>query len=292
MMQTIYLIRHGATLANKQNLYCGKSDLPLCPEGLDELHKSAAKGGFPDPSGKRLITSGMQRTEQTLEALFGARAHETDPAFREIDFGAFELQNYAQLKEREDYKTWVEGDNARNRCPGGESGEDVANRVRPAFQSLLEDGRDTILITHGGVVATIMTDLYPDSMASRYEWQREPGQGWAITFENGKPVKCEPLPDAFLGEEKRVSKKWAWISAGFLAAAVCAVLGAAYSAMEGWDLIGIFFALAAVLLVISQAVRFKKLRCPYCGKSVAPLKFIGAPKLACPRCGRIYQYEE
>ena len=51
-------------------------------------------------------------------------------------------------------------------------------------------------------------------------------------------------------------------------------------------------ALAAVLLVISQAVRFKKLRCPYCGKSVAPLKFIGSPKLACPRCGRIYRYEE
>jgi phage FluMu protein Com len=49
---------------------------------------------------------------------------------------------------------------------------------------------------------------------------------------------------------------------------------------------------AAVLLVISQGVRFKNLRCPYCGKSVAPLKFIGSPKLACPRCGRIYRYEE
>ena len=291
-MQTIYLIHHGATLATQQNLYCGKSDLPLCPEGVDSLHKSAAKGGWPDPAGKRIITSGMQRTEQTLEALFGTLPHETDPAFREIDYGAFELQSYAQLKEREDYQAWASGDTARSRCPGGESGEDVAARVRPAFDALLQDGRDTILITHGGVLAAIMTDLYPDSMAGRFEWQREPGQGWAVTFENGKPVKCEPLPDAFLGEEKRVSKKWAWISAGFLAGTVCAVLAAAYSAMEGTHREPLWFGVAAVLLVISQTVRFIKLRCPYCGKSVAPLKFIGAPKLACPRCGRIYQYEE
>ena len=36
----------------------------------------------------------------------------------------------------------------------------------------------------------------------------------------------------------------------------------------------------------------EELRCPYCGKSVAPLKFVGSPRLACPRCGRIYRYEE
>ena len=54
----------------------------------------------------------------------------------------------------------------------------------------------------------------------------------------------------------------------------------------------LFFSLAGVLLVISQVIRFKKLRCPYCSKSVAPLKFFGNPRLACPRCGRIYRYEE
>ena len=42
-----------------------------------------------------------------------------------------------------------------------------------------------------------------------------------------------------------------------------------------------------------ENIRWKDgIRCPYCGKSVAPLKFFGSPKLACPRCGRIYRYEE
>ena len=107
MMQKIYLIRHGATVANEQKLYCGRSDLPLSPGGLAGLRQMAARGGYPDPAGKRLITSGMQRTEQTLEALFGPREHEAQPAFREIDFGAFELQSYEQLREREDYQQWL-----------------------------------------------------------------------------------------------------------------------------------------------------------------------------------------
>ena len=168
----------------------------------------------------------------------------------------------------------------------------MAQRVRPAFEALLADGRDTVLVTHGGVVAAIMTDLYPDSNASRYEWQREPGQGWCVTFEEGKPVKCEPLPDPFLNQERTLGKKWAWVSMGILMAALGGVLLAAYSAMKGTRREPLWFAVAFVLLAVSQYVRFKKLRCPYCGKSVAPLKFVGSPRLACPRCGRIYRYED
>ena len=30
---TLYLIRHGNTVANEQHLYCGSTDLSLSPEG-------------------------------------------------------------------------------------------------------------------------------------------------------------------------------------------------------------------------------------------------------------------
>ncbi len=292
MMQHIYLIRHGATVAHTQNLYCGKSDLPLCPEGEKGLRSLLAKGGYPPLEGKRLITSGMQRTDRTAALLYPGGEIETMPAFREIDFGDFELQSYQQLQQREDYRQWLEGDNARTPFPGGESGEDVANRVRPAFDALLQDGRDAILVTHGGVIATIMTDLYPESNLSRLEWQKEPGQGWAVTFENGKPVKCEPIPDAYLNEERAIPRKWGWIALGFVGLALCAVLLAAYSAMQGTHREPLWFGLAAAMVAASQVVRFKMLRCPYCGKSAAPLKLVGNPRLACPRCGRIYRFED
>lgn len=290
-MQRIHLIRHGATVADIQGLYCGKSDLPLCPEGIAQLRKLAARGGYPKAEGCRLITSGTQRTRQTLEVLYGPVEAQVEPAFREMDYGAFELQSKDQLSQREDFQQW-QADTAHNRCPGGESGEDVANRVCPAFDALLADGRDVILVTHGGIIATVMSDLFPESTAERYEWQRESGLGWSLTFENGRPVKSEPLPDRFLNEEKTLGRKWAWVSMGILLAALGAVMLAAYSAMEGTHREPLWFAVAGVLLVISQTVRIKKLRCPYCGKSVAPLKFVGSPRLACPRCGRIYRYEE
>ena len=126
-----------------------------------------------------------------------------------------------------------------------------------------------------------------------HEMQKDnDAKGWCITFEDGKPTNCEPVPDPFLNEERTLGKKWAWVSMAILMGAVGAVLLAAYSAMEQTQREPLWFAVAGILLVASQAVRFKKLRCPYCGKSVAPLKFVGSPRLACPRCGRIYRYEE
>lgn len=285
-MQTVYLICHGATVAETQHLCCGKSDLPLCPEGKDALFRLAAQGGYPKAERCRRITSGALRTEQTLQALFGELSHEQNPAFREMDYGDFELQSFQALREREDYQTWLS--DAHNRCPGGESGEDVANRVRPAFDALAADGRDTILVTHPGVIAAILTDLFPESGFSRSDWSPEPGKGWAITLEDGKPQTFAELPDAFLGEERTVARKWAFLSAGLLACSVVFLLLYAKSTMEGGSKYGII--VSGATLIACNVIRIVKLRCPYCGKSVAPLRIFGTERIFCPRCGRFYRY--
>ncbi len=194
MMQKIHLIRHGQTMANERHLYCGSSDLPLSDAGAEALRSLAAKGGYPAAEQCRLCISGMLRTRQTAEILFGSVSFEVLPAFREIDFGVFELHSYEELKDRADYQAWLTGDNERNRCPGGESGVDMVRRIMPAFRELLADGRDTILVSHGGVIAAILDELYPHSGKSRYEWQPQPGYGWTITVEDGQPVDCVPIP--------------------------------------------------------------------------------------------------
>ena len=38
-MSTLYLIRHGQTQANLEHRYCGATDLPLSPEGAENLQK-------------------------------------------------------------------------------------------------------------------------------------------------------------------------------------------------------------------------------------------------------------
>lgn len=169
---TIYLIRHGKTEANEKRLYCGSTDLPLSEAGRAELQKLhyCLKN-------VRFITSGMKRTNETLQILFGDAPFDTDPRLREVDFGIFEMHSYEELKDTPAYQAWLTGDNDANALPDGESGVQMRERVLAAFSEIRED---TCIITHGGVIAAIMEHLFPDENKNRYEWQPKPGQGYGI----------------------------------------------------------------------------------------------------------------
>lgn len=178
-MSTVYLIRHGKTEANLQHLYCGSTDLPLSDTGIAEL-----KGLKYAIQTVRFITSGMKRTEETLHVLFGDVPFEVEPAFREVDFGVFEMHSYDDLKDRADYQEWITGDNESKVPPDGESGKQMTQRVLRAFSSVKDAQQDVAIITHGGVIAAIMESLFPAEGKNRYQWQPKPGYGYAI--ENGR----------------------------------------------------------------------------------------------------------
>lgn len=168
----IYLIRHGKTLANERRLYCGSTDLPLSEAGARELE--GLRYGCPEA---RYVTSGMKRANETLKLLFGDVDYVTEPRFREVDFGVFEMHSYEQLKDRADYQAWLTGDNEANVPPKGESGQQMTRRVMEAFSEIKED---TVLVTHGGVIAAIMRQLFPGEGKSRYQWQPKNGCGYCI----------------------------------------------------------------------------------------------------------------
>jgi len=133
-MKQAVLLRHGITEANRLHRYCGSTDLPLDAAALEAFLMQ--KPAYPNPVGYDVVTSGMVRTEQTLRVLYGELPHRIDPAFREIDFGVFENKNYEDLKDDPDYQRWLTGDNEKNVCPGGESGEQMAERVLAAWNAL------------------------------------------------------------------------------------------------------------------------------------------------------------
>lgn len=168
----LYLIRHGKTLANEQHLYCGSTDLPLSRQGREELEKLHYA-----LDAKHFVTSGMARTEQTLEVLFGPVAHTVQPQLREVDFGIFEMGSYEQLKDTPEYQQWLEGDNEANIPPRGESGAQMKQRVCQAMAAIEED---TVVITHGGVIAAIMEQWFPQEGKNRYQWQPAPGHGYGV----------------------------------------------------------------------------------------------------------------
>ena len=169
---SIYLIRHGKTEANEKRLYCGSTDLPLSEEGREELRTltyAITTTGF--------VTSGMKRTNETLQILFGNVPFSADSRFREVDFGDFEMKSYDMLKDDPAYQAWLTGDNETNTPPGGESGAQMTRRVLEAFAEL-PDG--TALVTHGGVIVAIMASLFPEEGKHRYQWQPGNGFGYEI----------------------------------------------------------------------------------------------------------------
>lgn len=181
---TVYLIRHGMTLANERHLYCGSTDLPLSEGGRTALENQPRIS----VGDARFLTSPMLRCRETLAILFGDVHCEVCPDFREIDFGAFEMHSYEQLKDDPAYQAWLDADPERTPPPGGESGEQMKRRVLRALRPVLETDRDTVIVTHGGVIAAVMESLFPEEGKNRYQWQPKPGRGYAVTGKTYSPI--------------------------------------------------------------------------------------------------------
>ncbi len=197
MISKICLIRHGITEGNKQKLYYGHADIPLSDEGIAELKKLAGDGIYPDGSGADFYTSGLRRTEQTLELIYGKCRHETVEGLKEINFGDFEMKSYRELKELEEYKTWIADKRGDLSPPNGESLQAFYRRVVRSFENLKakhmlkvmamrhrEEEALSIVVCHGGTISAILESIYPREKDNLYGWIPEPGHGYILSLED------------------------------------------------------------------------------------------------------------
>ena len=133
----VYLIRHGATNANREHRYLGRTEEPLSEEGREELKAFQRQGIYPDPASlQALFVSPMERCRETAELLFGDCEQHIIPEFREMDFGLFEGKNYQDLQGDARYQTWIDS-NGTIPFPEGESREDFIARCRQGFEEML-----------------------------------------------------------------------------------------------------------------------------------------------------------
>lgn len=181
----LVLIRHGKTEANEKHAYLGSTDQPVTAASFEEISEKRKQGIYPDPEGYHVYTSGMRRTEDTLTAVYGNLAHDVLTEFREIDFGEFECRTYEELKDLPSYQAWL-SDFENMPCTGGESYAAMKERVFAGLKKLLSRNEDAILFTHGGPCAAIMAELFPEEGKNFYEWNPRHGEGYFITFSEGK----------------------------------------------------------------------------------------------------------
>lgn len=195
-MQVI-LVRHGKTTGNQKRLYIGRTDEPLCEEGIAQLRQNRKQGLYNFPV-DRLICSPMQRCLQTAALICPGQQPICDERLRETDFGIFEGKSYEQLKTLPAYQEWL-ASGGEAVIEQGESRAQMTDRCLKGFAHQLkqaeQDGcRCVLFVVHGGSIMAIL-ERYALPQRPFYDFQVENGQGWQLDLplqgENGLcPGRC------------------------------------------------------------------------------------------------------
>lgn len=160
----ITLIRHGKTAENLAGRYMGRSDAPLCAEGIAQAQRAAK-----DETLQRVYVSPLKRARQTAAILFPNAEQVVIEDLQEMDFGDFEGRTAAEMEHDPAYRAWVD-DLCRGACPNGESQAGFRKRVTAALIALIAraDG-DCTVVSHGGVIMAIMAEL-AEPKKDFYDW--------------------------------------------------------------------------------------------------------------------------
>lgn len=146
------LIRHGQTAWNVEGRAQGHCDIPLDETGRDQVCRlGVAYGGLFD----RVFSSDLRRAAETAQVL---ACHDTtlDPALRERSFGEWEGLPFR------DFYAQMPADRSQEfhfRPPGGESFQDVWERLQDWTCQLTQAEGRVAVVSHGGTCALLMAIL-------------------------------------------------------------------------------------------------------------------------------------
>lgn len=171
-MTRIAFLRHGPTVWNEDKRLQGMTDVPLSDAGRAQIATWRVPAEMAD---WRWRCSPLSRAAETARLLRGASV-EPAPALREMSFGDWEGETLDALRTA--LGAEMRGNEARGLDlvpPGGESPRQVMDRLRPWLAAVAADGRDTVAVSHKGVIRVILAMATGWDMTSRQpvklDWQ-------------------------------------------------------------------------------------------------------------------------
>lgn len=152
----VYLIRHAKTVGNALNRYIGRTDSPLCEEGI-----ASAKAAGGDSALKSVIVTPLMRTQQTARILFPNAEQCIVSGLSEMDFGDFEDRSADDMVNDAAYRAWVDG-GCMSRCPNGESIASFTERILASFWQCARAAESAgesrlVFVVHGGVIMALLS---------------------------------------------------------------------------------------------------------------------------------------
>lgn len=144
------LLRHGATAWNSEKRIQGRTDISILPETAAWYRQHCLPVAWANVP---WLSSPLARTRETADAL-GVQTVEADPAFIEMDWGAWEGEKLPDLRAKMGNSLRENEDRGWDFRPdGGESPRDVFGRVMAFLKD--SDLQDFGVVTHKGVIRAV-----------------------------------------------------------------------------------------------------------------------------------------
>lgn len=158
----LILLRHGQTEWNALQKYQGQTDIPLNDTGREQA-REAAYYLKEHEKVQAIYCSDLKRAQETAE-IVGRKlglAAIPDQRLREFAFGHWEGMTYSEVYARypQEFEAWF--NHTRTFVvPGGESFQQLTDRVLEAIEDIYQGPHETVLIvTHGGVIKAILNHI-------------------------------------------------------------------------------------------------------------------------------------
>lgn len=204
-MGNLILVRHSTTAASAAGRNMGQAqDPPLTPGGIELAERLAgtllAELAELAHHELRVLTSPARRCRQTVAPIVRRLgvpddAVEVEAGLLEIDYGAWDgLTADESRRQDPDLRAAWEADPFETRCPGGESGADVARRAFGVLDPLdawlaADRSRVAIVIGHNHVNRVRLCALFGWPMREyRDRLSQDPGGYSIVGFGAGQPV--------------------------------------------------------------------------------------------------------
>ena len=150
-MTKIYVVRHGQTAWNLEEVFRGRMDIPLDETGKKEVH--LAGEALKDETLHAIYSSPLSRSMETAENIAKFQNIEVKPleAIIDISYGEWEGVSLAEVQKKypDLCALWLKEPH-KVRFPNGESLEQVRVRTQNAIENLLEkhENDNIALVAH------------------------------------------------------------------------------------------------------------------------------------------------
>jgi len=190
-MTSVYLIRHGETAWNKEEIFRGRTDISLNEIGFREAE---LVGEYLKGKDIHVIySSPLSRARETARRIAQVFNLKVQPleGITDMSFGKWEGRplKEVQIHDRELYRQWIEQPHLL-KLPGGETLDEVRVRAMAALEEVIQyhHEKNLVLVSHRVINKVIICGILGIDNSHFWQIGQDPTAINLIQYKNGKYI--------------------------------------------------------------------------------------------------------